>query len=383
MGGECAGPGSGRWTGRWAERWLAAAERGATSTAAIAVAVAIVTLALGASRGPSLVRLGLVALALAPWLWRLARPIPDLVLAAGTLVPASALVWRGDQFAAMFVMLLLIRLAASGRRSRVALATAAGVVGVLLPMLTRNDIGWVYWSGGVAISLYGGWLFSVQWRLQEELLAARSELGHQALLEQRQRIARDVHDLVAHSMTVVMLHLTAARLALQRDPAEAAATLAETERLGRQALTEVRRVVEVLRADDAAPDGAPLPGVDDLPGLVSRLGAAGMAVELEMAGDRARLSPSTGLALFRIAQEALSNAARHAPGARVQVRLDVLDGEARLAVRDWSEPAAGGVGAAAAGHGVAGMRERAMLVGGTLRAGPADPGWLVECVIPA
>lgn len=120
----------------------------------------------------------------------------------------------------------------------------------------------------------------------------------------------------------------------------------------------------------------------DLPDLVSRLAAAGMAVELNVEGHLDRLSPSAGLALFRIAQEALSNAGRHCPGARVEVCLRVRDGEARLTVRNESS---GQVQAApaGAGHGLAGMRERAALLGGTLVAGPSDAGWTVECVIPA
>jgi signal transduction histidine kinase len=356
-------------------RWFAGAGR---RIPAVAVAIGVVTLVLDGSGRPLPWRVALVALAVAPWLASLARPVPPAALAL-TLVPCAVLFRGGDLFAALLVMLLLIELGAGGHRVAVVLAFAGALAIVVPPAVLAHRSDWVYWTGGFGISVFGGWSYNVQQRLEAQLHQSRSR---EALMEQRQRIARDVHDLVAHSLTVVLLHLTAARLALERDPREAAATLAETEGLGRQALTEVRRVVEVLRADDAREvEGTP-PGVEDLPALVARLRGAGMAVDLHVEGDQGQLRPSTGLALYRVAQEALSNAARHAPGAPVEVRLRVLDGEARLSVRDR---ALAGAAAAAdgGGHGVAGMRERVGLLGGTLRAGPADPGWVVECVIPA
>jgi signal transduction histidine kinase len=370
----------GRWGASWRRRAPAVA-RLATDMRPIAVVVAAGAFALDLPIDPPLLALALVLAALAPWFASEVPGVPRWTVAA-TLAPVAVLFWRGDQFAAMFVNLLLIDVAAEGRWSLIALTLAAGLAVVVPPLATHHSFLWAYWAGGMVISLFGGWAFHVQRRLQDELVQARAELHQRAFQEERRRIARDVHDLVAHSLTVVMLHLTAARLAVQRDPAEAGASLAEAERLGRQAVAEVRRLVELLRADEAPETAGPLPGVRDLPDLVSRLAAAGMAVELNVEGHLDRLSPSAGLALFRIAQEALSNAGRHCPGARVEVCLRVRDGEARLTVRNESS---GQVQAApaGAGHGLAGMRERAALLGGTLVAGPSDAGWTVECVIPA
>jgi signal transduction histidine kinase len=369
----------GRWGMRWRRRAPAAA-RLATDPRTIAVVLALGAFALDLRVDPPLVALALVLAVLAPWFAAEAPGVPRWTVAA-TLVPVAVLYWRGDEFAAMFVMLLLIEVAAQGRWSLIALTLAAGLAVVVPPIASQGFV-WAYWSAGMVISVFGGWAFHSQRLLQDELVQARAELHQRAFQEERRRIARDVHDLVAHSLTVVMLHLTAARLAVQRDPAEAGASLAEAERLGRQAVAEVRTLVELLRADEAPETAGPLPGVRDLPDLVSRLAAAGMAVELRVEGDLDRLSPSAGLALFRIAQEALSNAGRHCPGARVEVCLRVRDGEARLTVRNGSS---GQVRApqAGAGHGLAGMRERAALLGGTLSAGPSDSGWTVECVIPA
>jgi len=105
-------------------------------------------------------------------------------------------------------------------------------------------------------------------------------------------------------------------------------------------------------------------------------------VRLETEGDLERVSDSAGLTLYRVAQEALSNAGRHAPGAAVRVRLQVGEAEARLRVRDWGTGAGRTPAGRPAGHGLRGMHERAALLGGTVRAEPADPGWEVECVIP-
>jgi signal transduction histidine kinase len=169
---------------------------------------------------------------------------------------------------------------------------------------------------------------------------------------------------------------------VRRDPRVAEEILAETEQLGRQALVEVRRLVGLLRDDESA--AGPPPDAADLPALVSRLREAGMDVQLDTDGDLGRPSASAGLVIYRVAQEALSNAARHAAGAAVRVRLEVGERETRLCVRDWG-PGAGRARAALGGtdgHGLAGMRERAALAGGSVRAGPADPGWEVECLIP-
>ncbi len=359
------------------------AARLATDLRTIAVIVAAITLVLCPPGDPFPVGLALVLLALAPWFVAGRARVPTWIVAA-TLVPCAILFWRGHQFAALLVMLLLIDVAAEGRWLPIALTLAAGLAIVVSPLAARGQPAWEYWAGGMLISVFGGSAFHAQRQLQEQLMEVRAELDRSAFLEERRRIARDVHDLVAHSLTVVMLHLTAARLAVERDPSGAGATLSEAERLGRQALAEVRRLVELLRRDEGPEPGGPLPGVRDLPDLVSRLAAAGMAVELQVEGDQDALSPSAGLGLFRIAQEALSNAGRHCPGARTEVRLRVADGEARLSVHNGSAPGERMPATrTAAGHGLAGMRERAALLGGTLRAGPSGSGWLVDCVIPA
>jgi signal transduction histidine kinase len=187
-----------------------------------------------------------------------------------------------------------------------------------------------------------------------------------------------------------MLHLTAARYILSRDPEGAAAALADAERLGRQSLADVRRTVGLLAAEGTvnSPTLAPLPGADDIPTLVADYARAGLDADYTRSGEASELPPAAGLALYRIAQEALANVAKHAPGAHVSVRLrtaaDVLlqvsdDGVGGAVDQESRSDDAG------SGLGLLGMRERAVLLGGTLTAGPAHNGrgWSVECRLPA
>ena len=349
-------------------------------TRAIAAAIALVTIALHQSGGSLPVRLALVAAALAPWLPGAERA-PRILVRSVALAAPAALYVRGDQFAAMFLLLTVAATATDAPAAMVAAVAVAAEAVLLVPFALHRQMAAVYFSGGLGLTLFAGWTMRNQLALMEQLDAARAGLHRQALADERRRIARDVHDLVAHSLTVVMLQMTAARLRLQRDPRAAAEMLAETERLGRQALAEVRRLVDLLREDEPASD--PLPRAADLPGLVRRLREAGMDVELETDGDVGGISDSAGLALYRIAQEALSNAARHATGAAVRVRLHAGEDGTALRVRDWGAGAGRAPAGERAGHGLRGMRERAALVGGTVRAEPAEPGWEVECLIPA
>jgi len=348
-------------------------------TRAFAVAIALAIVLLRQSRSPQPVEVALVVAALAPWMPR-AGLVPRVLWTLAATAPAAALYLRGDQFAAMLLMLALASTAIDAPAALVVVTGVATGVVVLLPFALHHVLAALFFAGGLGLTLFAGWTIRGQLALMEQLHAARADLQRRALAEERRRIARDVHDLVAHSLTVVMLQMTAARLRLQRDPRAAGELLAETEHLGRQALVEVRRLVDLLRDDEPAPGR--LPGAGDVPALVARLHDAGMDVVLETDGDVGRIADSAGLTLYRVAQEALSNAARHAAGAAVRVQLHMGEGEARLCVRDWGTGAARVRAGEHGGHGLRGMRERVALAGGTVRAEPADTGWEVECLIP-
>jgi signal transduction histidine kinase len=357
-------------------RWLGAVN------AALAIGIGVGTLLLG---GPgSLTRLLLIALATLPWILELANvPVPRLGFAAMVLAPVAALTHQGhDSFAFMFVVLLNGETATVAGPGIVGLVATASLGTVVWSSVAGHELSWPFWLAGIALGVFAGRLMNVQRRLVAELEEAQHELARQAAAEERRRIAREVHDVIAHSLTVTLLHLTAARMAMETDPREAAEALEEAERAGRQSLADIRRAVGLLREADDATEA--LPGADDVPALVDGYRQAGIDVLLTVDGDLSRIPLSAGLAVYRIVQESLANAAKHAPGARAEV--DIRTNEDGTSVRVWDsghrEPGRPG-SERAAGVGVVGMRERASLLGGTLIAGPVEGGWTVECSLPA
>ncbi len=245
--------------------------------------------------------------------------------------------------------------------------------------------------GGVTGHVPQAWLFgvlvcfgaAVGYLLQYQLLLLRSERAAraaQAALD-RAQIASEVHDVVAHSLSIVLLNVTAARRALESgdDRAEAVDALRDAEQQGRAAMTDVRRTIELLRAD-RSPAG-PQPGLADLPDLVSSFHRAGSVVAMRFRKPDEALTSATELATFRVVQESLSNAVKHAPGARVDVTVGPEDGLAlAICVRNAVPP---GAIRRAGGSGLAGMRARVESVGGTLRAGPAGGVWRVDAAFPS
>jgi signal transduction histidine kinase len=238
------------------------------------------------------------------------------------------------------------------------------------------DPGWGAWIGGIVLATLLGLLLRQQAELVARLREAQASLAEQARSEERNRIGRELHDVIAHTLTVALLHVTSARLAVEHDPADAARSLAEAERLSRESLEEVRLAVGMLHSRGDAGQTAPLPGVDGLPALVERFRSAGADVTLAVDGDTGRLHAATGLTVYRIAQEALTNAVKHAAGARTTVSLAVEPASVRLTVDSAAQPGTG------SGLGLTSMRERAESVGGSLRAGPGGSGWLVDATLP-
>ncbi|MEV4399947.1 histidine kinase [Nonomuraea sp. NPDC049607] len=213
-----------------------------------------------------------------------------------------------------------------------------------------------------------------------------AERARRELLEERTRIAREMHDVVAHHMSVIAVQAASAARRLGGVPADAEREFDSIGAAARQSLAEMRRLLGVLRSDDAPLQRAPLPGLGQVGVLVESARRAGIPVELTVTGLPPHLPPGTELPIYRIVQEALSNVVRHAPGAATAVAI--IGNGTGLRVVVENEPSAGSgpalaEPAGAAGHGLAGMHERAALVGGVLLTGPAPQGgFRVELTLP-
>ena len=211
------------------------------------------------------------------------------------------------------------------------------------------------------------------------------ELVEHTARGERARIARELHDVVAHHISMIAIQAETARLTTPGMPAAGAQRLSEIGDTARAGLTEMRRLLGVLREDaQAGAERHPQPGLEQLAGLVDEAReSSGAACRLIISGPPVAVDPGVGLAAYRIVQEALTNARRHAPGAAVDVEVRYGDGELRLAIRDNGPGPESATPTPAGGHGLLGMRERAVAVGGELRAGGATVGgFLVEARLP-
>jgi signal transduction histidine kinase len=279
---------------------------------------------------------------------------------------------NGAQLPAIGLAVPFLVLALAGPRPT---GSEAGVLTVLLASLAPAAA----WAGIARRARSEALVHSA-----ERQVIAGTLLEHTARGE-RARIARELHDVVAHHISMVAVQAETARLATPGMPAAGAQRLSAIGDTARAALTEMRRLLGVLREDartDAA-DRRPQPGLEQLNDLLDEArDASGTGIRLIVRGPPVTLDPGVELAAYRIAQEALTNARRHAPGAAVDVELHYTDDALRLRIRD------NGAGpppkAPAGGHGLPGMRERAAAVGGELCTGPAaGGGFLVEATLPA
>jgi signal transduction histidine kinase len=218
--------------------------------------------------------------------------------------------------------------------------------------------------------------------------AAEAERARQQVRAERVRIAREMHDVVAHTLAVITVQAGVGRRLMDRHPEEASAALESIETIGRTAQDELRVVLGLLRDEETATTALePAPKLAGLAELAETVRASGTAVDVQMSGTGRQLSPALELSLYRVVQEALTNVVKHAPGARVTVGLDVSAAQVRLEVADdggpAGGPAAGDERPCGPGHGILGMRERIAAFGGWLVAEPvAGRGFRVTAEVP-
>jgi signal transduction histidine kinase len=251
------------------------------------------------------------------------------------------------------------------------------------PAATANLI--VTASISTGALLVGG-LLAGRIRLREQLTREReltaSEQSRRLLVEERTRIARELHDVLAHSMSVIQVQASTARYRIQELSPDAAAEFDDIAVSARSSLGEMRRLLGVLRTEDQSPELAPQQDIDDIPALVDSVRRAGVQVGLAVTGSTESAGPSVQITAYRIVQEALSNAVRHTPGAPVAVSVDGRPDAVSIRVSNGAATRPAAV-ASGTGHGVRGIRERVALLGGTVTMGPTpEGGWIVAAELP-
>jgi signal transduction histidine kinase len=234
----------------------------------------------------------------------------------------------------------------------------------------------------IAVDSIGSWL-RAQHSLATQTERAEAERARRAVLEERTRIARELHDVVAHHMSLIAVRAETAPYRLTDLPESARAEFSSLSEVAREALTEMRRLLGVLRHDQPAAL-APQPQLSDLPALVDAARQAGAPVEFWAPTALGQVPAGVGVCAYRIVQESLSNASQHAPGAPIIVSIDHDRGAVLLRVANGPGGSAGApVNEDGPGHGLTGMRERVALLGGSLSAGPSpDGGFVVTAVLP-
>jgi signal transduction histidine kinase len=326
----------------------------------------------------------LVAVAVVATAWRRSAPLAVLAV-TGAL--ALGLAGEPGALAAMACVAVALFNVAAHRSLPVAVGAAvvveAGVGAVALGLvpgtLDRLDLDSL--TGLVVASLLLGTTLRANARYLAAIELEHAQQEELAAAAERTRIAREMHDIVAHGLSVVITLSHGAASTVRTDPEEAGRVMQQVAGAARDSLTEMRRLLGVLREDDGdAPPRRPQPGLDRLPALFTDMDNMGLAVRLEREGDAGSLGPAAEATLFRIVQESLTNVIKHADGATVAVvRLRAEPGVVRFSIEDDGRGSRGAGAAAHAGRGLAGMRERVALYDGTLAAGPsAGRGWRVS-----
>ena len=351
--------------------------------------------------GPSLIGTVLVVIAGLPWIrWLvLGDDGPTLTNTLYVLLPIAALgigqwfvepIGLGSMAAyplLAFPCLFLILLGVSVAARPLALGICGlGYLAFNGPLLaawiadrevTTNSI--ATWNVIFLLGIVTGYAIRMSFDATAAVNQTHEVLAQQSVDEERRRISRDVHDVVAHTLAVTMLHITAARMAVNRqDTASAASALEIAEHHGRESMNDIRRMVRLLRSDNLAESDLAHPGLSQIEQMIERYRAAGLAVKFNIVGVDRDVPPNAELAIYRIVQEALSNAAKHGSGpAEVDVRMTSNAISARIANPVLARPTA-----SVRGSGVLGMKERIATVGGSLTAGMHQGQWIVSAELP-
>ena len=365
--------------------------------ALVLVVIGLLEIASGAFPGPVAVAAVFQVASTLPVAFRRLAPLPAITTSVLVSLPYVLAYGAGNSLAGAVTLLLLVY--SVGRQldgRRLLAGTAMGLLmivelGIGGRLVTPED--WIY-----VLLIYGSALaFGVALRSQVErsitfaVAADRARREQQAtaeaaVQEERARIARELHDVVAHNVGLIVLQAGGARSVLATDPERARAALQQVEETGRQTLAEMRHLVGILRVDQAA-TRQPLPCLERVPALVDEARAAGLTVDVEVKGRVVVLPAGLELAAYRLVQEALTNVRKHAPSSAVRVLLGYEPDRLHIKVDDDGGPSGASLEPewtlTGPGHGLIGMRERVQLYEGRFEAGPLPGrGFRVEATLP-
>jgi signal transduction histidine kinase len=358
---------------------LALAAAGLSTALFVTVAVSK-----GVPRGTLALGYALVLLHTLPIVLRRRFPLAVLATCSASGLAFAALGLPPEVLGLAILVAVYSVAAYSGRRAALAGLAAAAVGSLAIQLtpgrfqnptpLTNTLVIAAAWLLGYFVGVRRAYIAELEERTAE-LERAREELAGRAVAEERLRLARELHDVVAHSMSVIAVQSGVGAHVAKAQPEEAAKALAAIEATSRAALEELRRLLGVLRQDgEPRGDLTPVPGLADLDGLLAELARAGLAVRLRVEGTPSRLPTGVDLSAYRIVQEALTNVVKHAGPARAQVVVGYRDQEVTVEVTDDGRGAAPPPGDSRTGHGLIGMRERVAAFGGDLETGPRPGG---------
>jgi signal transduction histidine kinase len=334
----------------------------------------------------------LVLLIVVPLAWRRRAPLAVLCAVAGAAVLEQAFLDSFPSFQPFVALLIAVYSVAAHSDRRRAVIGAVVTLAILVPgELVQALSGDGSFDVGVFVAFAGAWLFGRalrRWRLEagelgrraERLEREREQQARIAVAEERARIARELHDVVAHAVSVVVIQAQGAQRALEGEQRPVREALSSIESTGRQALVEMRRLLGVLRRGDEDLALAPQPSLRYLDALVEHVRDAGLPVELRVDGEATQLPPGVDVSAYRIVQEALTNTLKHAGPAHACVVVRYARDELELEISDDGRgPKRNGGG----GHGLVGIRERVAVVGGDFESGtPANGGFVVRARLP-
>ena len=337
-------------------------------------------------RGPRVANAVLFLLMIVPLGWRRRAPLSVLAIVMGSTVVGFYALYdlasqvHPDPFLPFLIAIYSVAAHADRRRATIGgVLAAAAILAIDAPAMLAGAI--------PPNDVYGWFLYALAWilgrmlRRRQELAAALQDRAarlerdqeakaRSAVVDERARIARELHDVIAHSLSVIVVQAAAERRVLGQEHATTKEVLGSIEHTGRQALVELRRLLGVIRKTNDRPALRPQPTLAHLDELLEQVRDAGLAVQLQTKGEPVPLPPGVDLSAYRIVQEALTNVLKHAHASHAEVLVGYHPGELELEISDDGQGPTDGPG----GHGLVGMRERVALYGGTLQAGQRDGG---------